>query len=247
VNGVGDKDIKAFVFDVFGTVVDWRGSITREGAAFAARAGDSATGLDGVDWTEFATAWRKKYQPAMQKIRDGERPFTILDILHRENLLVTLSEFGVSGLSEDEIDDLNHVWHRLSPWADSVEGLTMLKSKFIIAPQSNGNIALMVNMAKFGGLPWDAILGAEVVGHYKPQPQAYLNACAALGLRPDQVVMTAAHNGDLQAAARQGLRTAFVARPNEHGPSQTTDLSATADYTFVADTFVDLARQVGCS
>ncbi|MBL4721119.1 MAG: haloacid dehalogenase type II, partial [Alphaproteobacteria bacterium] len=201
---------------------------------------------DTVDWVDFATSWRKKYQPAMQKIRDGHRPFTILDVLHRENLIENLSDFGVSGLSDDEIDDLNHAWHRLSPWPDSVEGLTMLKSKYIIAPQSNGNIALMVNMAKFSGLPWDAILGAEVVRHYKPQPQAYLNACAALGLRPEQVVMTAAHNGDLQAAALQGMRTAFVARPKEHGDGQTTDLKAEADYTFVAESFVDLARQVGC-
>ena len=181
----------------------------------------------------------------MKKIRDGERAFTILDVLHRENLLETLAEFSVDGLSDAEIDDLNHAWHRLRPWPDSVEGLTMLKSKYIIATQSNGNIALMVNMAKFGGLPWDAILGAEVVGHYKPDPGAYLNACAALGLRPDQVVMSAAHNGDLQAAARQGLRTAFVPRPNEHGPGQSTDLAAEDDYTFIAKDFVDLARQAG--
>jgi 2-haloacid dehalogenase len=242
---MAELDIKAFIFDVFGTVVDWRGSIGREGAAFAKRIGGRVSGLDDVDWTAFAVTWRRKYQPAMQKVRDGERPFTILDVLHRENLRETLTEFGVEGLSDLEIDDLNHVWRRLSPWPDSVEGLTMLKSKYIIAPQSNGNIALMVNMAKFGGLPWDVILGAEIAGYYKPDPRAYLNACAALDLRPEQVVMSAAHNGDLQAAARQGLRTAFIPRPTEHGPGQNTDLTAEDDYSFVAKDFVDLARQAG--
>ena len=241
-----DLDIKAFIFDVFGTVVDWRSSIEREGAAFAGRIGGRIQALDDVDWMAFALSWRSKYQPAMKIIRDGARPFVILDVLHRENLLETLTEFNVDGLSEPEIDDLNHVWHRLSPWPDTVEGLTMLKSKYIIGTQSNGNIALMVNMAKFGRLPWDVILGAEVVGHYKPDPAAYRNACTALGLRPDQVVMSAAHNNDLQAAAREGLRTAFVPRPSEYGPDQSKDLKAEADYTFVATSFVDLAKQAGC-
>lgn len=233
-------DIRALIFDVFGTVVDWRGSIIREGEALGAR-----KGVD-IDWAAFADGWRSLYQPAMTRIRNGEREFVRLDVLHRENLLEMLDRHGIDGLSEAEIDDFNFAWHRLDPWPDSVPGLTRLKSKYIIATQSNGNIALMVNMAKHGGLPWDAILGAEVVGHYKPVPAAYTNACACLGLEPEQVVMTAAHNNDLKAAAACGLRTAFVPRPGERGPGQKTDLRPEHDFDFVATSFEDLASQLGC-
>lgn len=233
-------DVKALIFDVFGTVVDWRTSVAREGRALGER-----KGID-IDWTAFADGWRSLYDPAMARIRDGERAFVKLDVLHRENLLAMLDRFGVTGLSEDEIDDFNRAWHRLDPWPDAVAGLTRLKSKFIIATQSNGNIALMVNMAKRAGLPWDAILGAEVVGHYKPVPAAYTEACDRLGLAPEQVMMTAAHNGDLLAARACGLRTAFVARPTEYGPNQTKDFKAEHDFDYVAEDFEDLAAQLGC-
>lgn len=237
---MASADIKALIFDVFGTVVDWRSSITREGQALGAR-----KGLE-LDWAEFADGWRSLYDPAMARIRDGNRDFVKLDVLHRENLVEMLDRSGIDGLTEAEIDDFNYAWHRLDPWPDTVAGLTRLKSKFIIATQSNGNIALMVNMAKRAGMPWDTILGAEVVGHYKPEPEAYIKACDRLGLPPEQVMMTAAHNGDLVAAAACGLRTAFVARPTEHGPGQSKDFKAEHDFDYVATDFEDLARQLGC-
>src|SRR5918996_1476829 len=213
--------IRACLFDVFGTVVDWRTSVSRDLAAFAKQ-----KGITGVDWLEFAVEWRKLYQPSMEEVRSGRRAFTILDVLHRESLDKLVSRYRIKGLSGADVDHMNRAWHRLDPWPDSVQGLTRLKSKFIIAPCSNGNIALMVKMAKRAGLPWDCILGAEVARAYKPTPQAYLGSWAALGLAPSAVLMVAAHNNDLRAAKAQGLRTAFVARPREHGPGQTTDLVA---------------------
>ena len=232
-------EIKALIFDVFGSVVDWRSGIIREGEAVGRRLGIDA------DWAAFADGWRSLYQPAMQRIRDGGRGFVKLDVLHRENLVEMLEKFGIDGLTEAGIDDFNLAWHKLDPWPDSVEGLTQLKSKYIIATQSNGNVALMVNMAKRAGLPWDVILGAEVVGHYKPQPQSYLNACDMLGLAASQVMMAAAHNADLVAASECSLRTAFFAR-NDNGPGQTTDLAAEHDFDCVASDIIDLARQLGC-
>jgi len=237
---MGIEDVKALTFDVFGTVVDWRGSIARESRLVLADKGYD------LDWTRFAERWRARYQPAMDKVRSGERPFVKLDILHRENLDELLVEFGVSGLSEVELDHLNRAWHRLDPWPDAIEGLPRLKRKYILATQSNGNIALMVNMAKRGGLPWDVILGAEVTQAYKPMPECYLRAAEALGLRPDQCMMTAAHNNDLLAAARTGFRTAFVVRRGEHGPNQTTDLEAAPGIDVAAESFTDLADKLGC-
>jgi 2-haloacid dehalogenase len=232
--------IKALTFDVFGTVVDWRTSIAREGAALG-----RAKGITHVDWVQFADAWRGLYQPAMTRVRKGERPWTRLDTLHRESLDALLVQFGIKGLAEDEIDHLNRAWHRLDPWPDAVEGLTRLKRRFVLATLSNGNIALMVNMARHGGLPWDAILGAEPTQHYKPQPETYLGTADMLGLRPEQCLMVAAHNNDLVAAARCGLRTAFVARPTEHGPAQTSDLRAEHAFDVVARDFIDLAANLG--
>jgi 2-haloacid dehalogenase len=235
-------NVKALIFDVFGTVVDWRRGIAGEAEAFLGR----QKGLT-LDWEAFADAWRAKYQPAMEPIRKGERPFARLDILHRENLLATLEEFNVSGLSEAEIDHLNTAWHRLPPWPDSVPGLLRLKTKFIIGTQSNGNIALMVNMAKHGGLPWDVILGSEVVQAYKPQPEAYTRACDALGLKPAEVLMTAAHNNDLAAAKAQGLSTAFVARPLEFGTkTRKADIEPGPDVDISAWSFTELAEKLGC-
>jgi 2-haloacid dehalogenase len=232
-------DIRALVFDVFGTVVDWRGSIIRDGEALGARKGLK------VDWPAFADAWRAEYQPAMAAVRKGERPFVKLDVLHRENLERIIPRFGLGGLDEAERDTLNRAWHRLDPWPDVVAGLTRLKRKHIIATLSNGNVALMVNMAKRAGLPWDAILGAEVARAYKPQPEAYLSAADMLGLKPEQCLMTAAHNGDLVAAAKCGLRTAFVRRPQEHGPGQKTDQKAEHAFDFDVRDFNELADRLG--
>ena len=234
------SDVKALTFDVFGTVVNWRDSIAREAKSILGpRRHDE-------DWHAFADQWRARYQPAMDKVRKGERPWAKLDELHRENLVELLPAFGVSGLGEAEIDHLNRAWHRLDPWPDTIEGLTRLKRKFILATLSNGNVALMVNMAKYAGLPWDAILGAEVAQAYKPQPQAYDRTAALLALEPQQCMMVAAHNSDLLAARGRGFRTAFVSRPLEHGPSKTRDLKAEHDFDVIADDFIDLAKKLGC-
>jgi 2-haloacid dehalogenase len=235
-------DVRACIFDIFGTTVDWRTSVSRDLAQFARE-----KGIGGIDWLEFAVEWRKLYQPSMDEVRSGRRAFTILDVLHRESLDKLIARYAVRGLAEADVDHMNRVWHRLEPWPDVVNGLTRLKSKFIIAPCSNGNIALMVNLAKHAGLPWDCILGAETARAYKPMPDAYLNSCRQLGVPTNQVIMVAAHNNDLKAAKAQGMRTAFVARPAEHGPGQTTDLSPDGNYVDVAaPDFVQLAAKLGC-
>jgi 2-haloacid dehalogenase len=233
------SNVKALTFDVFGTVVDWRSSIIREGEALGRRKDIK------VDWAKFADAWRAGYEPAMARVRDGELPWTKLDDLHRANLDQLLDECGIGGLSEDEIDHLNRGWHRLDAWPDTVEGLNRLRRKYILATLSNGNVALLVNMAKRAGLPWDAILGPEVARHYKPQPEAYLSTADYLGLQPGQCMMVAAHNYDLVAASRLGFLTAFVARPTEYGPNQTKDLKAEYEFDIVAESFVDLADKLG--
>ncbi len=233
--------IKALTFDVFGTVVDWRSGIFREGEAFG-----RSRGITGVDWQLFADKWRGMYQPAMDEVRSGRRPFVKLDVLHRESLEKLVADFGIKGASDADLDELNRAWHRLDPWSDSVPGLTRLKRKYVLATLSNGNVALMVNMAKRAGLPWDAILGAEVTGHYKPQPACYLGTAALLGLEPGECALVAAHNGDLAAASALGFKTAFVTRPTEHGPGQTKDLTAERDWSVVARDFFDLADQLGC-
>ena len=232
------KNLKAILFDVFGTVVDWRSSVAREVEAVPQ--------LNQVDGELFADRWRSKYQPAMERIRSGNRPWVKLDDLHYENLNEVLVDFGVDALDETIKQHLNQAWHRLSPWADSVEGLRRLKTVYIIATLSNGNVALIVNMARNAGLPWDMVLGAEVVGHYKPQPESYFKSAAMLGLEPGQCMLVAAHNSDLIAAAKCGYKTAFVPRPTEHGPKQTADLEPTAQYTIIARDFIDLAAQLGC-
>ena len=235
------SDIKACLFDVFGTVVDWRTSVSRDLQQFARQ-----KGIEGVDWLEFAFEWRKLYQPSMDEVRSGRRAFTILDVLHRESLLKLLERYRIAGLSEADVDHMNRAWHRLDPWPDVREGLGRLKRTRIIAPCSNGNIALMVNMAKRAGLPWDCILGAETARAYKPMPEAYLASCRQLGLAPGAVMMVAAHNPDLKAAKAQGLATAFVARPLEHGPGQTTNLAPDRSCVDVAAAdFVELADRLG--
>ncbi|MBI4888913.1 MAG: haloacid dehalogenase type II [Acidobacteria bacterium] len=230
--------VKALVFDVFGTVVDWRSSVARDVNALAARKGLK------VDGAGFADAWRALYAPSMDKVRTGGLPWTTLDDLHRMMLDRILPEFGLSGLSEAETAALNRAWHRLQPWPDAASGLARLKKQFIIAPLSNGNIALMANLAKYAGLPWDCILGAELVRHYKPDREVYQSAADFLRLDAADVMMVAAHLGDLRAARSVGLRTAFVARPLEYGPGRTADLAPDASVDMAAKDFNDLAARL---
>ena len=238
--------VKALLFDVFGTVVDWKTGIAREVESVAKKNNIS---LDPFD---FADAWRAEYQPAMEEIRKGRRSFTILDILHMENLKKIASKFNLQHLSDEDFNMLVKAWHRLPGWPDSSEGLNALKNKYILATQSNGNIALIVNMAKFSNLNWDVILGAEVIGHYKPEPEAYLKACSALDLKTEECLMVAAHDDDLKAASLQGMKTAYVHRPFEYGKDKLFDIAEVNDYKddikwdIVSRDLIDLAKQLGC-
>lgn len=231
--------VEALAFDVFGTVVDYRSTIIAEGEALSA-----AKGLD-VDWAAFADAWRGRYRPSMDRVMRGERPWTNLDALHRDALEELLPEFGVRGLSEAEKDHLNAVWHRLRPWGDTVPGLTRLRTRYVLATLSNGNVRLLVDMARDAGLPWDLVLSAELVRAYKPDPRAYRMVSDLLMLDPERVMMVAAHRDDLRAAREQGLRTAYVMRPLEHGPGAVPDLTPDPDFDVVANDLVDLARRLG--
>jgi 2-haloacid dehalogenase len=231
--------VKALVFDTFGTVVDWRSSVAREVEVLAKK---KAVSLDAA---KFADAWRAGYGPSMNRVRSGELPWTKLDALHRMTLDKILVDFKLTGLTEEEKDDLNRAWHRLTPWPDAVAGLTRLKKKFIIAPLSNGNISLMTDLAKYAGLPWDVILGAELARHYKPDREVYQSAADILDVKPAEVMMVAAHLGDLRAAKQVGLRTAFVTRPKEFGPEGKPDLKGDASVELSATDFNDLARQMG--
>lgn len=230
---------KALVFDVFGTVVDWRSGVARALKPFLV-----AHGRPELDPFALADAWRKQYQPAMEEVRSGRREFTRLDVLHRENLELVLKEAGIAAAAAD-LDALNLAWHALDPWPDVLLGLYRLKRKFFIAPLSNGNIRLLADMAKRAGLPWDAILGAEPARAYKPDPRAYLNTAEILDIAPHELCLVAAHNGDLRAARKAGLATAFVVRPTEHGPGQSIDLMAEDPWDWVATDFLDLAAQLG--
>ena len=238
--------VKALLFDVFGTVVDWRTGIAREVEDIAKKNNIS---LDPYD---FADAWRAEYQPAMEEIRKGRRSFTILDILHMENLKKIASKFNLHNLSGKDLNMLVKAWHRLPGWPDSSDGLNALKKKYILATQSNGNIALIVNMAKFSNLNWDVVLGAEVIGHYKPDPEAYLKACSALDLKTEECLMVAAHDDDLKAASLQGMKTAYVHRPFEYGKDKLFDIPEVNDYkgnkkwNIVSSDLNDLAKQLSC-
>jgi 2-haloacid dehalogenase len=234
------RAVKAMVFDTFGTVVDWRGSIVAEGESYW----KPQKGMD-IDWPAFADAWRGKYGPSMNRVRTGELPWTKLDDLHRMALDQNLAEFNVTQLSEADKQHLNLVWHRLSAWPDAASGLARLKSRYVIAPLSNGNLSLLTEMAKFAGLPWDCVLGADLFGHYKPDPETYLGAAAILGLQPWQVMMTAAHTNDLEAARKLGLRTAYVHRPHESGPGRERPHPAPGDFDVVAEDFRDMATKLG--
>jgi 2-haloacid dehalogenase len=238
------RTIRALVFDVFGTVVDWRASIVREGEALG-----RAKGWTQVDWPAFADAWRAGYQPAMQRARTGEIEWTNVDGLHRHILDTLLPRFGLEALSEGERADLNRVWHRLDPWPDAIAGLQRLKTRYVISTLSNGNIALLVNMAKRAGLPWDCVLSAEIMKHYKPDPEVYQGAAQLLGVERAQLLMVAAHPSDLRGAQRAGLPTALVHRPHEYGPNPggapAPDALPDDRFDLVATDFGDLARQLG--
>lgn len=231
--------VPALVFDVFGTVVDWRSSVIREGEDLGRRKGMS------VDWAKFADAWRAGYAPSMDRVRRGELPWTNLDALHRLVLDRLLAEFHVEGLTEAEKDRFNRVWHRLQPWPDAVAGLTRLKRRHVIATLSNGNVALLTNMAKHAGLPWDCILSSELARRYKPDLAVYQLAADLLGLRPAQVLMVAAHKGDLQAARKVGLKTAFVPRPREYGENRKPDAGTEPWIDVAATDFLELAQKLG--
>ena len=235
--------MKFLGFDGFGTVVDWRGSVARELRPFLQR-----HGLGELDPAAVADEWRAMYQPSMEPIRRGERGWTRLSLLHRETLEVVLRRHGLdpASLAAEELADLSRAWERLDPWPDSVAGLTRLKTRFAIGTISNGNVSLMMWLAKYGGLPWDVIAGAEPTRSYKPQPETYLGSAGLLDLRPEECALVAAHNDDLRAAQACGFKTAFIPRPAEHGPGQTRDLRADGDWDVVAKDLMDLARRLGC-
>ena len=229
----------AIVFDTFGTVVDWRTSLITELTAFGAQRGISA------DWTGLVDAWRAAYHPSMDRVRKGELPWTRLDDLHRASLDKLVVDFAVKGLSEADMEHVNRGWHRLHPWPDSVPGLTRLKSRFIIGPLSNGNVSLLLNMAKHSGIPWDMIFGSDLFGHFKPDPETYLGVAKLLDLSPGEVMLAAAHNNDLRAAKACGLMTAFFPRPGEYGPNQKLDYAPDGTWDYVAKNIEDLATQLG--
>lgn len=232
-------DVKALAFDIFGTVVDWRGSLIAEGRKLGRRKQIKA------DWAAFADAWRAGYRPAMDRVRRGELGWTKIDDLHRMILDGLIPKFGLGSLTEAERVALNRAWHRLSPWKDAVAGLRRLKKRHVLATLSNGNVGLLVNMAKHAGLPWDVVLSAEIARHYKPDPEAYLSVPQLLGVEPREVLMVAAHKDDLDGAARAGLRTAFIARPLEFGDPARKDVTPEPRFDVNAKDFLDLARQLG--
>ena len=231
-------DVKALFFDVFGTLVDWRSSIAREAREILSPLGVT------LDWESFADAWREQYQPAMDEVRTGRLPFSKLDTLHRRNLDVILSDFGLDRIDDATRVGLNLAWHRLDAWPDVASGLARLRTRFRIAPCSNGNISLMVDLARRNGFPWDAIVGAEIARDYKPKPVVYLSAAAAFDCQPGETMMVAAHSSDLAAAAAAGLRTAFIARPNEHGRGKG-ESSASVSVDLSAVDLNDLADRLG--
>ena len=230
------NNIKVLAFDVFGTVVDWHGSVAREVDRLNL----------GVSGNEFALAWRTGYKPAMQRVMSGELGWTLLDDLHRLILNEILVQFGVKTLTEQQKRHLNKVWHRLDAWPDSVEGLIRLKSRYTICTLSNGNLGLLANMAKNAGLPWDCILSAEVFKKYKPDPETYLGVAKVFDLTPDKVMLVAAHHDDLAAARTCGLKTAYIERPMEYGLSQLKDVSPNPENTLHAESIVHLATLLEC-
>jgi len=233
--------VKALLFDTFGTIVDWRGSVARQ---------IERLGRDrnfAVDGDAFARAWRAGYRPGMAPVIAGERPWTPIDVIHRERLDVILETFGIGEYFDEAARrDLNRAWHRLDPWPDSIPGLLRLKNGYVIGPLSNGSTMLLANMAKRAGIPWDLIMSSDVTRAYKRHPDAYLNACAGLGLETREVMMCAAHNDDLEAARSHGMRTAYINRPYEYGPDQKADFEATENWDIVTDGVGGIADALGC-
>lgn len=234
------EEVKALLFDVFGTVVDWRSGVIDQLSSLGSERGIRA------DWPLIADEWRDLYQPSLEEVRSGRRPWTVLDPLHRESLVTLLQRHEIAGFDEADIDRLTVSWHRLPPWPDSVEGIVRLKRRYIVSTLSNGHTALLVNMAKHAGLPWDVILGAETARAYKPLPEAYLRNIEMLGLAPGQCMMVAAHQDDLKAASAVGMRTAYVMRPKEFGPGRVRDLTPVEDWDQCNDSIVRLAEAMGC-
>lgn len=233
--------VKALLFDTFGTVVDWRGSVARQIARLGREKGFE------IDGDAFARAWRAGYKPGMAPVIAGERPWTPIDVIHRERLDVILGEFGIAAhFDEAARVDLNLAWHRLDPWPDSVPGLIRLKSQYLIGPLSNGGTVLLAAMGKRAGIPWDVIMSSDVTRAYKRDPAAYLNACSAMGLETHQVMMCAAHNDDLEAAQSHGMRTAYINRSYEYGPDQVKDVEADGDWDIVTDHIGGIADALGC-
>lgn len=234
--------VKAIVFDTFGTISDWRGSITRMGESLARR-----KGIEGIDWEAFARAWRAGYRPGLQRVIKGERPWTPIDVIHRERLEEILPQFGLDGaFTEEEKADLNLFWHRLDPWPDSVPGLLRLKKTYLIGPLSNGSLMLLAGMAKRAGIPWDFVLSSDMPMAYKRDPKVYQTAVRLLGIQPNELMLGAAHNDDLQAARAEGLATAYINRPTEYGQDQKKDFEAEEDYDVIVDSVEDLASEMGC-
>ena len=232
-------NVQLLVFDTFGTVVDWRSAVIAEGEALG-----KAKGLK-IDWAEFADAWRGGYGPSMNRVRSGQLPWTKLDVLHRMTLDTLIEKYKIEGLSESEKAHFNRVWHRLKGWPDSVAGLTRLRKRFVLSPLSNGNVSLLTNMGKFAGLPWDCILSVELVRHYKPDKETYLMPGEFFDLPPADVMMVAAHPGDLDAAKALGLKTAYVHRPLEYGAGRAAKPPEAGRFDFMAKDFRDLASQLG--
>ncbi|MDE2334812.1 MAG: haloacid dehalogenase type II [Rhodospirillales bacterium] len=238
-SGRADLSVRALVFDVFGTVVDWRSSLIGLFAEWGARTGRAA------DWAAIADAWRAAYVPSMDRVRRGEVDWTILDDLHRASLDALLPGFGLGDVDEPTRREFVRFWHRLRPWPDVLTGLHRLRDKYLLGTLSNGNVGLLARLAKSASLPFDIILGGDLFRHYKPDPQTYRGACGLLNLEPAEVMLVAAHNGDLAAARAEGLATGFVPRRGEYGPHQTGDLAASAAWDVVADDFTDLAARLG--
>ncbi len=232
------SQLKALAFDVFGTVVDWRGSIIRELQAFGTSRGVTA------DWSAFTDGWREGYRPAMHRVRTGDLPWMKIDALHRLILDDLIARFRIEGLSEADREQLNRVWHRLDPWPDSIEGLARLKRRFVITPLSNGNFSLLTNMAKRAGLPWDCIVSAELFHHYKPDLETYRGAAALLDIAPHELMLVACHPDDLRAARTAGCRTGYVVRPLEMGADQPLPAIEEGEFDIVADDFIELAERL---
>jgi 2-haloacid dehalogenase len=234
-------NVKAIVFDTFGTITDWRSSIAAEGVRIAAQ-----KGITDFDGDAFARAWRAGYRPGMARVMSGERDWVPVDVIHRERLDEIIPNFGLNMLNEEERVHLNEAWHRINPWADSIPGLLRLKKAYLIAPLSNGSLVLLSSMAKRAGIPWDFVFSSDMHKAYKRDPKVYQNAISLLGYQPHEVMMGAAHNDDLEAAREQGMRTAYINRPTEYGVDQSVDFEATSDWDIITDSVEGVADAMGC-